>query len=161
MFLFAFTPPLLGQGTDSLSTKKDSIRTVSQSKGNLESPIRYEAQDSIVMGIASGKATLYNTATVKMESMELKAKYIEVGLSSKLLFAKGGPDSSGKYSELPIFSDGADNYTSDSLTYNSGSKKAKVYGLSLSQDESHIQLKQVVRQADGSFMGQNGKLSTC
>lgn len=161
MFLFAFIAPAQGQGIDSLSIKKDSIQTVSPAKGNLQSPIRYEAQDSIVMDIASGKATLYNTASVKMESMELKAKYIEVGLSSKLLFAKGGPDSSGKYSELPIFSDGADKYTSDSLTYNSGSKKAKVYGLSLSQDESHIQLKQVVRQADGSFMGQNGKLSTC
>ena len=107
MFLFAFIAPLQAQGTDSLSIKKDSIQTVSPTKGNLQTPIRYEAQDSIVMDIASGKATLYNTASVKMESMELKAKYIEVGLSSKLLFAKGGPDSSGKYSELPIFSDGA------------------------------------------------------
>lgn len=93
--------------------------------------------------------------------MELNAKYIEVGFANKMLFAKGGKDSLGKYVDLPIFKEGTEQYTSDSLKYNSESKKGKVYGLTLSQDEAHIQLKQVVKQADGSFMGQSGKLSTC
>ena len=109
----------------------------------------------------SGKANLYKEAAVNTDNMELKARYIEVGLSNKLLFARGGQDSAGTYTDLPIFKDGADQYVSDSLSYNSGTKKGKVYGLTLTQDEAHIQLKQVVKQPDGSFMGQSGKLSTC
>jgi hypothetical protein len=111
--------------------------------------------------MSTGKAKLHNKSVVNTDDMELKARYITVGLNNKLLFAQGGPDSIGKYVDLPIFKDGSDQYVSDSLMYNAGSKKGKVYGLSLSQDEAHIQLKQVVKQPDGSFMGQYGKLSTC
>ena len=161
MILFAIAAPTYAQGTKDSSNLKDSISTVAKKQSGLQSPIRYEAQDSILLEMKSGKAILYKEASVNMESMSLKAKYIEVGLSNKLLFAKGGKDSSGKYKDLPVFKDGNDQYVSDSLLYNSSSKKGKVYGLSLSQDEAHIQLKQVVKQADGSFMGQNGKLSTC
>lgn len=161
ILLCAATRPALAQGIDSSSTKTDSSKTVASNSKPFQSPIRYEAKDSIVLEMKSGKANLFKQATVNTDNMELKARYIEVGLNNKLLFAKGGPDSSGKYSDLPLFKDGADQYVSDSLMYNSGTKKGKVYGLSLSQDEAHIQLKQVVKQPDGSFMGQSGKLSTC
>lgn len=153
--------PLEGTSHRLIVYKKDSTKTVAPTSKPFQSPIRYEAKDSIVLEIKSGKANLFKDAVVNTDNMELKARYIEVGLSNKLLFAKGGRDSAGKYTDLPIFKDGADQYVSDSLSYNAATKKGKVYGLSLSQDEAHIQLKQVVKQPDGSFMGQNGKLSTC
>jgi len=145
--------PLKAQDIDSSSIKTDSSKTVAPASKPFQSPIRYEAKDSIVLQMKSGKANLYKEAAVNTDNMELKARYIEVGLSNKLLFARGGQDSAGTYTDLPIFKDGADQYVSDSLSYNSGTKKGKVYGLTLTQDEAHIQLKQVVKQPDGSFMG--------
>ncbi|MEY3096685.1 MAG: hypothetical protein RL647_275 [Bacteroidota bacterium] len=161
VYLCGLWSPLKAQDIDSSSIKTDSSKTVAPASKPFQSPIRYEAKDSIVLQMKSGKANLYKEAAVNTDNMELKARYIEVGLSNKLLFARGGQDSAGTYTDLPIFKDGADQYVSDSLSYNSGTKKGKVYGLTLTQDEAHIQLKQVVKQPDGSFMGQSGKLSTC
>jgi hypothetical protein len=109
----------------------------------------------------NGKALLYNKAKVDMDETELNANYIEVTFANKTLFAKGNIDSTGKYINQPIFKDGSDAYTSDSLRYNNESKKGMVYGLSLTQDEAHVQLKQVMKQPDGSLMGNSGKISTC
>jgi len=153
--------PLSAQGITTASTKKDSLSNPSAAKKAINNPIHYEASDSIILRMENGKALLYNKAKVDMDETELNANYIEVAFANKILFAKGNIDSTGKYINQPIFKDGNDAYTSDSLRYNNESKKGMVYGLSLTQDEAHVQLKQVMKQPDGSLMGNSGKISTC
>ncbi|MCX6177605.1 MAG: putative LPS assembly protein LptD [Bacteroidetes bacterium] len=153
--------PLSAQGITTASTKKDSVSNPSPAKKAINNPIHYEASDSIILRMEHGKALLYNKAKVDMDETELNANYIEVAFANKTLFAKGNIDSTGKYINQPIFKDGNDAYTSDSLRYNNESKKGMVYGLSLTQDEAHVQLKQVMKQPDGSLMGNSGKISTC
>ncbi len=147
------------QGTN--STKKDSVLTEQKKRKGLDAPIHYEAKDSIIFNSNDNKAYLFSNASVDMQNTSLKSKYIEISIARKLLFARGGKDSLGNYTNLPILKDGAEEYTADSMLYNSGSKQGKVYGLLLKQDEAFIQLRQVLKQSDGSFMGQNGKLTTC
>ncbi|MDA1182694.1 MAG: hypothetical protein O3B82_03755, partial [Bacteroidetes bacterium] len=147
------------QGTESI--KKDSVLTELKKRKGLDAPIHYEAADSIIFNAADNKAYLFTKASVDMQNTSLKSKYIEISIERKLLFARGGKDSIGNYADLPILKDGAEEYTADSILYNSGSKQGKVYGLLLKQDEAYIQLKQVLKQSDGSFMGQHGKLTTC
>ena len=153
--------PLIGQRVATSSTNQDSTNRQNIAKKSINNPIHYEASDSIVLGWENGKAKLYNKAKVDMEQTTLSAYYIEVAFSNKVLFAKGNLDSSGKYINQPVFKDGNDAYTSDSLRYNNELKKGLVYGLSLTQDEAHVQLKQVMKQPDGSLMGNSGKISTC
>jgi hypothetical protein len=143
------------------SINKDSVDRQSAPKKNITNPIHYEASDSIILRLDNGKAKLFNKAKVDMDQTALNAYYIEVAFSNKVLFAKGNLDSSGKYINQPVFKDGNDAYTSDSLRYNNELKKGLVYGLSLTQDEAHVQLKQVMKQPDGSLMGNSGKISTC
>lgn len=171
--VMAMNNPLHAQVAKPSSNKKDSLQSIPiatdttsgakpKSKSNgLDAPIFYSANDSIVLTLGDAKATLYQKATVDMQSMSLKARYIKVSLNNKTIFARGGLDTSGKFSDLPIYKDGPDQYTADSMLYSTQTKKGLVFGLSLTQDEAHIQLKRVLKQADGSFMGEHGKLSTC
>jgi len=47
------------------------------------------------------------------------------------------------------------------MRYNSTSGKGKVYGLRMKQDQAHIHLGAVLKLKDGSFTGNNGKITTC
>ena len=146
---------------DSLSTKKDSLLLPKPKKKSLESIVTFKAHDSMSLNFTSKKVNLYNGAEILMEETDLHSYYIEVDLTNRELFAKGGLDTNKKYTFKPILKDGGDKYTADSMRYNSQSKKGKVFGLSLAQDEAHIQLGTVLKQKDGSFTGVNGKITTC
>lgn len=149
------------QKTDSLSIKKDSSIVQVPKKKSLESIVSFKAKDSMSLDFSSKLVHLYNKAEILMDETNLNSYYIEVNLTNKELFATGGIDSNKKYIDKPLLKDGGDKYTADSMRYNSQSKKGKVFGLTLAQDEAHIQLGTVLKQKDGSFTGVNGKITTC
>lgn len=155
--------PLLAQISVDTSAKKDSLEVglMPPKKGSLDKPIDYSASDSILFDIKKNKVYLYRDAELLYGDIHLTAYYIEVDLNKKEIYATGGPDSSGKYSFLPLLKDGDDQYTADSMRYNSESKKGRVYGLRLVQDEVYIHLSKVLKLPDGSFAGQSGKITTC
>ncbi|MBL7811720.1 MAG: hypothetical protein JNL57_05810 [Bacteroidetes bacterium] len=139
----------------------DTAKVAAPAKGSLDKPIDYKATDSIIFDIRKNKVFLYRGAGLHYGDIDLKAHYIEVDLTRKEIFARGGRDSAGKYSWRPELKDGNEIYVADSMRYNSGSKKGRVYGLKLKQDEAVVHLGTVLKQADGSFVGENGKISTC
>ncbi len=141
------------------STISDTLNT--PKKSNLSNPVSYKASDSLNLNISTGLAKLYKNADVKFENTQLQSAYIEVRLSKKILYAKGRLDSVGNYVERPLFKDNGETYEADSMMYSSQTQKGKVFGLRLKQDEAYVQLKSVVQQPDGSFMGSSGKLTTC
>lgn len=158
IFLFPFAVKPQGQ----VSPKGDTaIVKVSKPSGSLDKPIDYHATDSIIFNIRKNKVYLYRDASLVYGSIDLKAHYIEIDLNKKEIFATGGFDSNGRYTFLPVLRDGDDNYTADSMRYNSQSKKGRVYGLRLTQDEAVIHLSKVLKNDDGSFVGQHGKITTC
>lgn len=142
-------------GTDPKTT------SVKAAKGSLDKPINYNATDSIIFKIKENKVYLFRDAEIHYGDIHLSAYYIEVDLSKKEIFATGGRDSSGNYTYLPVLKDGDESYTADSMRYNSESKKGRVYGLKLVQEEAYIHLSKVLKQPDGSFVGQKGKITTC
>lgn len=146
------------------STNRDSLakKPVAVASSGIEKPIDYKASDSIIFDIRKNKVFLFRNAELNYGDIHLKAHYIEVDLNRKELFAKGGFDSSGYYTEsLPVLEDGNDKYKCDSMRYNSKSKKGRVYGLHLIQDDAVIHLDKVMKQEDGSFIGDRGKITTC
>ena len=149
---------LFAQVSNPADTLKKSIESP---KSDLDKPIVYKSADSIWFNLKRNRVYLYKNATIEYGEMNLAAHYIEIDLNKKEIFATGGPDSTGKYSNLPVLKDGSDLYKADSIRYNSQSKKGRVYGLRLTQDEAVIQLNKVLKQEDGSFVGQSGKITTC
>ena len=162
--LFSVSTKLKAQITpsnDSLSNKRDSAVISPSKKKSLQSIVSFKAQDSLFLEFESKKVHLYNQSEINMDQTRLKAYYVEVDLTTKILFAKGGLDSNKKYAFKPILEDNGDKYTADSMKYNSQTKKGKVYGLMLAQDEAFIHLGTVLKQNDGTFTGIQGKITTC
>lgn len=155
----------LAKAQSDTSGRMDSISIPSpktaKGNGGLDKPIDYKATDSIIFDLKNNKVFLFNEAELEYGSIHLTANYIEVNIGKKEIFARGGFDSNGHYTHLPVLKDGDDNYTADSMRYNSGSKKGRVYGLRLVQDEAYIHLSKVLKLEDGSFVGEHGKITTC
>lgn len=138
----------------------DTGKTVSNASG-LDQEVIYKAADSIIFDLKEQVVYLFKDAYLKYGTVELKAYYIRADLRRKEIFAKGGMDSLGRYAFQPVLRDGEDAYTADSMRYNSQTRKGKVYGLRLVQDEAIVACNQVFRNADGSFLADRGKLTTC
>ncbi len=145
-----------------VSKQGDSaVVRVKKPAGGLDQAIDYKASDSIIFDIKRNKVYLFNDAVLIYGDLHLTAHYIEIDLTRKEIFAKGGVDSAGRYANLPVLKDGDESYKADSMRYNSNSKKGRVYGLRLTQEEAVIHLNKVLKNEDGSFAGQNGKITTC
>jgi hypothetical protein len=144
-----------------LSILPDDSTQARKPTGGIDQPIDYKASDSIWFDLKKKQVHLYRDAWLKYGTVELKAYYIRVDLVKQEIFAKGGPDSNGRYAFRPKLKDNGDEYGADSMLYNSKTKKGKVYGLRLIEDEAVVQCNQVFRNADGSFLADRGKLTTC
>ncbi len=138
-----------------------SLKASPKKKNEFKDIVTFNSKDSMILDFSTKKVYLYRDANLKTAQTELEAFYIDVNLTNKELFAKGTIDSLGKYSQKPVLIDNKEKYTADSLRFNSESKKGKVYGLRLVQDQAHIHLGTVLKQNDGSFTGVHGKITTC
>jgi hypothetical protein len=145
---------LWGQVPDSSSTKVDN-------KGGLDEIIDYDAEDSLIYDLANNKVYLYGNAHLNYEDIKLHAGYIEIHLGTKYIVARGKYDSTGKYVQVPELKDGEDEYRSDSMEYNGALKKGRVYGLKLNEEGAIVLLNKVLKNDDGSFIGERGKITTC
>ena len=164
----AFCPELLSQNiSDSTRSMQDSSKIVDKTdsikkkNSNFNEIVEFEAQDSMVLLFNQKYVYLYNKAKIISPKTNLESYQIGIALETKELFAKGFLDSNSQYIEKPILKDEGELYTADSMHYNSRTGKGRVYGLRLAQDEAHIHLGKVLKEANGNFTGVQGKITTC
>jgi hypothetical protein len=84
--------------------------------------------------VANKKIYLYNNAEIKYKDINIKAGDIIIDYKTNIITAKGIKDSVGEYSQLPIFKQGNEESSQDSIVFNFKTDKALVYGLSTEQD---------------------------
>lgn len=117
---------------DSLSIQtKDSIQ---KPKETLESVILHTADSLIRQDFKNNKILLYNNAHVHYKQTDLVAGFIEIDNNTNIITAKGIKDSVGVYSQLPVFTEGEESTTQDSLKFNFKTEKAKIWGLKTDHD---------------------------
>ena len=148
---------------DSLKIKKDTTKkdTTKKSDFALSSKVDYKAKDSIRFDIKEEKAYLYGKAEIKYEDIDLTAEYIEISFKVNQLFAKGVLDSTGKLVGKPVFKQGAESFTSTTLTYNFKTKKGFIAGIFTKEGDSYLQGKTVKKFPDNSINVKNGLYTTC
>tara|TARA_Y100000034_G_scaffold84474_1_gene101286 strand:+ start:168900 stop:171689 length:2790 start_codon:yes stop_codon:yes gene_type:complete len=142
-------PKLKAKGVlkkDSLSLKardsvllksKDSIANDSiKPKEKIDGIITHTAKDYTIQDAKNQRVTLYNEAQILYTDIDLKAGEIIVDYKKNILFAKGITDSTG-YTQRPVFIQGNQESTQDSMIYNFKSKKAIIYGLKTLQGEMY------------------------
>ncbi len=131
---------------DTIPSASDSIfvpsnpdaLSIKYSKDTLDAPVDYNAQDSMIYDIANKKIHLYGAATVKYTTINLQADYIVFDWASNIVTAEGLPDSTGRMSGFPEFSDGDQTFTAKRMKYNFKSQKGIVYDVTTQQNDVYV-----------------------
>lgn len=144
---------------------RDSVRTdsTSKNKAGIESPIDYEAADSIVFDAKSGYAHLYGSAKVNYQNMELNADRIVMNMDSSLVHAQGTPDSTevGGIKGRPLYKQGTEEYNSENMSFNFKTQKGFIRNVTTAQGEGYMVSDKSKRTDDGTLYLEGAKYTTC
>ena len=146
----------------------DSIRldSINRQRANgINSPVQYEASDSLVYNAKSKTALLYGQSKVKYENMDLEAEKIHMSLDSSLVHATGTRDTTDSTGHTlvgtPVFSMGQDKYESDTMAFNFKTKKGLISKVYTQQEDGFLQSEISKRNANGDVYLQHGRYTTC
>ncbi|EGV44902.1 LPS-assembly protein LptD [Bizionia argentinensis JUB59] len=112
--------------------------TVKPKKETLTGPLKYKATDYQTFNNKEQKTYLYNEAEVYYEDIELKAGIIIIDYNTNTVFAKGIMDSTGVYTQAPIFKQADNEIKPDSIKFNTKSEKALIYNSNTEQGDIKI-----------------------
>ncbi|RTL56382.1 MAG: LPS-assembly protein LptD [Sphingobacteriales bacterium] len=147
-------------GKDSTVKVIDTFN-VKLSKDSLEGPVEYSATDSMVLDIPGKKLYLYNEANIKYKDIDLKAGKAELDQQSQVLTATYLSDTSGKKIGRPVFVQGENNLTSDTIIYNSKTQKGLTIGSNSVQGELYVHSEKSKKVSKDVFYAQNNVFTTC
>ena len=144
---------------------KDSIKTsakdsIKKPKEILESIITHSADSLIRQDVKNNKIILFKNAHVTYKDIDLTAGFIEINNNNNIVIAKGIKDSVGVYSQLPVFKQGSDETTQDSIEFNFKTEKAKIFGLRTEQQGVIIKGEVTKKENDSVIYVRNIKFTT-
>ena len=140
----------------------DSLQVAARPKGQIESTIKYQAQDSIQFDVTQKVARLYNKSSVTYGDTDLKAYLITINYGTNTMQADGRLDTlKNKVEGRPVLKDKGGLYTAGSIAYNFKSKKAKVTEAVTTQGEGYVSAATIKRMPNGDINGLNGRYTTC
>ena len=94
--------------------------------------------------------------------MKLTSDYIRVKMDSSTIYARGVQDTTtGKWSGLPVFADGKDQYESKEMTYNLKTQKGFIKHVVTEQGEGYIISDKTKKVGEDILMMADGKYTTC
>lgn len=131
--------------------------TISQ----LETPVNYTAEDSMIMDLKKEKAYLYENAHIDYGDYVLEACFIEFDFKTKNVSARYCVDSTGKKRGIPVLSDGETSTEADSLKFNFESKRGITYHVKLQEGEGYVHGNKVKRQENGEIHIDTALYTTC
>ena len=144
--------------TDSIS-QSDSTKV--KSKPILDSPIEYNAVDSILFSLDNKKVFLYGEAKITYQDMELKAAYIELDMDKNELYSTGTPDSTGAIIGYPHFKEGDEEYDAKEMRYNFKTKKGIIKEVKTEQSDGYLHAELTKKHENGEIHMSGGKYTTC
>jgi len=139
------------------STRKDSVQ---KKEEFLTDIVKYKAKDYVSLNQRLQQTTLYNEADIKYGDMSITAGIIIIDHNTDLVFAKGIQDSTGVYTQPPVFTQGATVVEPDSLVVNTVTKKALIYNSRTEQNGGTIFSEVSKRENDSVIFVKNAKFTT-
>jgi len=150
---------------DSLFHASDSINNgVRKRKGaasEIDDLVNYDAVDSLVFSMDTGRVELYNEAIISYEDITLQAGYIRYDMSISEVFATGIPDSTGKIIQKPVFKQGKDSYNLDTIRYNFKTQRAFIKHVVTEAEGGFLHSNETKRQKNGYIHIKDGIYTTC
>lgn len=145
--------------SDSISISQDSI--AQQEIGDIETSIKYTAEDSIQMDVVNQIVKLYGEAHIVYGNIELSAAIIEINYATHIISANGITDSLGNVVGKPEFKDGDQVYETNNMKYNFESKKAIIDGVVTQQEEAVMQGEKIYKNQFDELFISKAKYTTC
>ncbi|MGB6269635.1 MAG: putative LPS assembly protein LptD [Olleya sp.] len=148
---------------DFISTKKetDSVKTDSiKPKPLLSSTVSYKASDYMAYKKKESKMYLYNEAQVLYEDMDITAGHIILDFNKDLVYAKGIVDTSGVYTQRPVFKQGENVIEPDSIVFNTVTKRGLIYNSQTEQNEGTLITERTKKVNDSVYYLKNSKFTT-
>ncbi len=141
---------------DSTHNKKGTI-----SKQAITKKIKYSATDSVFVHPSKKLVQLYGKAKINYGDITVEADFIEINFNSKVLFAKGMPDSTGKIVGKPVFTEKEKSFKSDNMTYNFNTKKGIIKKIISQEGEGYLHGQTVKKMQDEVINIKHGSYTTC
>ena len=144
--------------------KADSVHADTlKAKPGIDSPVEYQAADSMVYDASSGLAYLYGKAQVNYQNMQLTAAKISMDMDSSMVHAEARPDSmaEGGLAEKPLYKQGSDEYNSEKMAFNFKTKKGFIHNVDTKQGDGFMRSERSKRAADGTLYLEHARYTTC
>ncbi|MFN3968343.1 putative LPS assembly protein LptD [Flavobacterium sp.] len=139
------------------STKKDSLKP---KKSMLDGKIKRKAVDYERLDQKKKLITLYNQAEVYYQDIELKSGIIVIDYQKDEVYAGRIKDSTRKYSQRPVFKQGANVVEPDSIRFNFKTKKALVWNSRSQQGEMNIKAAITKKENDSVYFMKGARFTT-
>ena len=147
-----------GKDTNEINTVKSVSDTIGlkQSMDTLNSPIYYEATDSMVLDVSNNKIFLYGKKSeVKYQDNQLAAPAIVFDQQTNLISAHLLKDSNGSVLAYPIFNQADFKTVSDTIQFNMKSKKGLTKGTYTQQGDMFVYGEKIKKIDNNVFFAQN------
>jgi lipopolysaccharide assembly outer membrane protein LptD (OstA) len=139
------------------TVKTDSIK---QKKPLLSDKIKYKAEAYAKIDQKKKLITLYDKAELYYQNIELKSGIIVMDYEKDEVYAGRIKDSTGKYTQLPIFKQGQNIVEPDSIRFNYKTKKALVWNSRTDQGEFKVKAEVTKKENDSVYFMKNARFTT-
>ena len=137
--------------------KKD---TVIPKKALIESKIKRTAVGYEKINQKKKQTILYDKAELYYQDIELKSGIIVLDYEKDEIYAGRIKDSTGNYTQLPVFKQGANVIEPDSIRFNFKTKKALVWNSRTEQNEFKIKAEITKRENDSVYFMKKARFTT-
>ena len=137
--------------------QQDSVKVKNETLTDI---VKSTAKDYRRLSRKEDKMYLYNEAKITYGDMEIQAGRIVMDNANQEVFAAGIVDSTGTYTQMPVFTQGQQEIKPDSLTFNFDTRKALVYNSRTEQGGFKVKSEVSKRQNDSIYYSANAKFTT-
>ncbi len=143
-------------GTIGDTIKIDSIKP----KPLLSDKIKYKAETYTRIDQKKKLITLYDKAELYYQDIELTAGIIVMDYEKDEVYAGRIKDSTGQYTQLPVFKQGQNVVEPDSIRFNYKTKKALVWNSRTDQGEFKVKAEITKKENDSVYFMKNARFTT-
>ncbi len=134
--------------------------TTKAKKPLLSDKIKYKAEKYAKIDQKHKLITLYDQAELYYQDIELKSGVIIMDYEKNEVYAGRIKDSTGNYTQLPVFKQGTNVVEPDSIRFNFKTKKALVWNSRTNQGEFNVKAEISKKENDSVYFMKNARFTT-
>lgn len=159
----AYAPKMMLNDSLLNDTSKAIIDTTQSpfASSDINDPITYESDDSIVYDIKNKMIYIYGNAHIKYQNTDVSGAKISYDWENNSITAESMKDSIGNEYGKPIMKDGDKSYDASKFSYNFKTHKGKVYEVITEEGGAFVHLQEGKRTNDSSWYGKKAWFTTC